>query len=85
MRVLFLNNERRNLLIALSKYRLCLENRCLLERNAEILYPTFRSGAAVQELIKDMVLDPPPPPPHSACALLLTPTPTPTLTPTPTP
>ena len=48
MRVLFLNNERRNLLIALSKYRLCLENRCLLERNAEILYPTFRSGAAVR-------------------------------------
>lgn len=56
MRVLFLNNERRNLLIALSKYRLCLENRCLLERNAEILYPTFRSGAAVQELIKDMCI-----------------------------
>ena len=48
-------DERHSILLALARYRCVLENRCLLERNAEVLYKTIynKTSDQVQQLIKD--------------------------------
>ena len=48
-------DERHSILLALARYRCVLENRCLLERNAEVLYEKIytKTSDQVQQLIKD--------------------------------
>jgi len=51
-------DERHSILLALARYRCVLENRCLLERNAEVLYKTIynKTSDQVQQLIKDQCI-----------------------------